>query len=150
MSLPPTLTITRTRTTAIVSIAEAFTKIVTRNTTSTSTIFSTWTEYKPSTLNPTATSTISSSYSNVVDHVSSGKLVNVYISIEVPSTCQNIRDYYDYYSSSWPERYEAHWIWDNANLSYGRPRLDGPNPNPDIAGIGVGIQYCLVVIHCHC
>jgi hypothetical protein len=133
MSLLPTLTITRTSTTATVSIAEAFTEIVTREQNSVD-----WTETKTPTgsLASISTSSVGSSYA--VDHVVVHQNTDIEVLLEMPLTCENIHTYWSHHYNTNAGRYNengADYIY------YLSPILDGPSPNPDIAGIGVGISY---------
>jgi hypothetical protein len=141
MSLLPTVTTTHTKTTAVISIAQAFTEIATRNTTSTHTISSIWNVAKTSIGNPTSTGTSSLGSSYATDHVVFGELVSIGILVEVPLTCENIYGY----SARCRNTARAYrgtdreWLFNNDDVFYSWPQFVGPSPNPDIAGIGVSI-----------
>jgi hypothetical protein len=143
MSLLPTVTTTHTKTTAVISIAQAFTEIATRNTTSTHTISSIWNVAKTSIGNPTSTGTSSLGSSYATDHVVFGELVSIGILVEVPLTCENIYGY----SARCRNTARAYrgtdreWLFNNDDVFYSWPQFVGPSPNPDIAGIGVSIPW---------
>jgi hypothetical protein len=115
MSLLPTITSTYAKTSATVSIAEAFTESVTRYTipmTATYTYVNSW----DSTV--AETSAVSADTPYATDKAEIAEFVAIHVSMDVPLNCENIRYYWGRYERDQQSHYDGNQPWDGDNIVY--------------------------------